>query len=436
MPSLNVVEYIDECIQSALNQTLIEREIICIDAGSTDGTWEKLLLYANDRKYKDDIRLLHCDVKSYGYQVNLGIHIAVGEYIAVLETDDYVEKDMYGCLYNFGILNDADFVKADYDAFITYDENKRLFDHITLFENAKEMYGEVLNPNHNIYLYMHDQHIWKGIYSKKFLLDNKIQFNESKGAAFQDIGFTQQVLACAKKVVYSDKSFYRYRMDREESSFKSVYGLKYSYEEFKRLLDIDYLRKKIICKDGFFIRMVLSFECELIKALRGVGYNTDSEIIMPYYAWFKEQIINAMSSGQLTIDLYQKCPDLHFILVNLYQFGLKLKREDKILEKNRENLLQSIEKNNVIVFGFGGYGKSLIKYLYKYNINIHAVCDNNSTLWGIQKYNLSIYSPSECTKRYSNDYYVIANKKYSKEMQKQLLDLGIKMDHIYIMDTV
>ena len=40
MPSLNVVEYIDECIQSALNQTLIEREIICIDAGSTDGTWE------------------------------------------------------------------------------------------------------------------------------------------------------------------------------------------------------------------------------------------------------------------------------------------------------------------------------------------------------------------------------------------------------------
>ena len=145
MPSLNVVEYIDECIQSALNQTLIEREIICIDAGSTDGTWEKLLLYANDHKYKDDIRLLHCDVKSYGYQVNLGIHIAVGEYIAVLETDDYVEKDMYGCLYNLGILNDADFVKADYDAFITYDENKRLFDHVTLFENAKEMYGEVLH---------------------------------------------------------------------------------------------------------------------------------------------------------------------------------------------------------------------------------------------------------------------------------------------------
>ena len=42
MPSLNVVDYIDECIQSALNQTLLDKEIICIDAGSTDGTWEKL----------------------------------------------------------------------------------------------------------------------------------------------------------------------------------------------------------------------------------------------------------------------------------------------------------------------------------------------------------------------------------------------------------
>ena len=48
MPSLNVVEYIDECILSALNQTLVEKEIICIDAGSTDGTWEKLNDYANN----------------------------------------------------------------------------------------------------------------------------------------------------------------------------------------------------------------------------------------------------------------------------------------------------------------------------------------------------------------------------------------------------
>ena len=53
MPSLNVAEYIDECIQSVLSQTLSEKEIICVDAGSTDGTWEKLLSYAEKPEYKD-----------------------------------------------------------------------------------------------------------------------------------------------------------------------------------------------------------------------------------------------------------------------------------------------------------------------------------------------------------------------------------------------
>ena len=435
MPSLNVAEYIDECIRSALNQTLFERELICIDAGSTDGTWKKLLFYANHPKYKEDIRLLRCNIKSYGYQVNLGIHTAVGEYIAILETDDYVEANMYEELYNIGISNNADYVKADYDTFITYSSGKRVFDHVSLFRESKEQYGKVINPGKNIYLYAHDHSIWKGIYKREFLLNYNIQFNESKGAAFQDIGFTQQVLSCAKKVVYINQSFYRYRKDRGDASIKSIHGLKYSYEEFLRLLKTDNLNKKIICIDGLFVHMVLSFECELIKTLRGVEYNADSEIIKPYYVWFKKQIIYAISSKLLTIDLYQECPNLRLILENLYEFSLKLKKEDSTLKRNRKELLQTAIGKNIIVFGSGNYGGSIIKYLYEYNINIHAICDSNRALWGTKKYDLFIHSPAECVKKFAGDIYVIASKKYSKEMKKQLLDLGIEKNHIYIYST-
>ena len=70
MPSLNVVKYIDECIQSVLNQSLKEIEIICVDAGSTDGTYERLKEYeTNDSR----VRVILSDKRSYGYQVNLGI---------------------------------------------------------------------------------------------------------------------------------------------------------------------------------------------------------------------------------------------------------------------------------------------------------------------------------------------------------------------------
>ena len=73
MPSLNVADYIEECIKSAVFQTLKEIEILCIDAGSTDGTLEILQRYADmDRR----IRLINSDRRSYGYQVNLGIRQA------------------------------------------------------------------------------------------------------------------------------------------------------------------------------------------------------------------------------------------------------------------------------------------------------------------------------------------------------------------------
>ena len=81
MPSLNVVEYIDECIKSVLNQTLTDIEILCVDAGSEDGTWEKLEQYAsNDVR----VKLIRSERKSYGYQMNLGIKAAKGEYIGIV----------------------------------------------------------------------------------------------------------------------------------------------------------------------------------------------------------------------------------------------------------------------------------------------------------------------------------------------------------------
>ena len=87
LPSLNVAGYIEKAYKSVVRQTLEEIEIICIDAGSTDGTWDIIESVAS----KDDrITAIQSPVKSYGYQVNMGIDMACGEYIGILETDDYV----------------------------------------------------------------------------------------------------------------------------------------------------------------------------------------------------------------------------------------------------------------------------------------------------------------------------------------------------------
>ncbi len=430
MPSLNVAPYIDECIRSALSQTLSEKEIICVDAGSTDGTWEKLSSYAKIPEYEKEIKLIHCNIKSYGYQVNFGIDQAVGEYIAVLETDDYVTSDMYEYLYNIGKSNDADFVKADYDAFITCPGGEKIFNSVKLFKNKKE-YGKVIIPSQSIYLYAHDHSIWKGIYKRDFLLRHHIRFNESKGAAFQDIGFTQQVLSCARRALYVDKSFYRYRKDRELSSVNSISGLKYSYGEFVQLLRDFESNEKAIYADGLFVHMVLSLECELMKTLRGTEYDTNSELIKPYYMWFKEKILMAIDRKLLTADLYGQCPNLHLILGNLEEFSLRLQKEDTILKEQRERILNAAKDSAVVIFGAGGYGRTIIEYLYEHNIKVHAICDNNNSLWDTEKYSLRIYSPAECVRKFKHDIYIVANKKYSREIREQLLNLGVKENNIF-----
>ena len=116
MPSLNVAPYIRECMESVIHQTLRDIEILCVDAGSTDGTWEILEEYAQaDRR----IKLFHSEKKSYGYQMNLGLKEAVGEYIGIVETDDYILPEMYEELYAYAVEHDADFVKSDFDVFTT-----------------------------------------------------------------------------------------------------------------------------------------------------------------------------------------------------------------------------------------------------------------------------------------------------------------------------
>ncbi|MBR3924526.1 MAG: glycosyltransferase family 2 protein, partial [Kiritimatiellae bacterium] len=111
IPSLNVARYIEECIDSARNQTLRDIEIICVDAGSTDGTLEII-----ERKAKDDsrIRIIKSSRRSYGHQMNLGFAAATGKYVAILESDDFIKSGAYAHFVSLAEKTDADLIKADY----------------------------------------------------------------------------------------------------------------------------------------------------------------------------------------------------------------------------------------------------------------------------------------------------------------------------------
>lgn len=249
MPSLNVAVYIEQCIESVINQTLRDIEIICVDAGSTDGTLELLRGYeARDPR----VRVVVSDKKSYGYQMNLGMDAASGEYFGIVETDDYAEPDMFERLYACAKEHDVDVVKSGFFYYFSKPTeintpnpiassitSGRTFCPLTDFKAKREM-AEFYNIKPTI---------WSAVYRLDFLRENGIRFNETPGASFQDSSFNFKVWACAKRVRLMEECFLHYRQDNEQSSVNSpgkVYCICDEYQEMVRFLDERPIEKGVL----------------------------------------------------------------------------------------------------------------------------------------------------------------------------------------------
>ncbi|HDX3793284.1 TPA: glycosyltransferase family 2 protein, partial [Campylobacter jejuni] len=139
VPSLNSIEYIHECIDSILKQTLKDIEIICVDAGSNDGTFEVLREY---EKVDSRLKVIISDKKSYGYQINLGIKEAKGEYLGIVESDDCIKENMYENLYSIAKEKKCDIVKGDMLNF--WDKEERIYEY-RLLNWTETLYNKILN---------------------------------------------------------------------------------------------------------------------------------------------------------------------------------------------------------------------------------------------------------------------------------------------------
>ena len=108
VPIYNVEEFLPECLDSLVNQTLKDIEFICINDGSKDDSLKILKEYA-----KKDKRILIINKKNSGYgdSMNKGLEKAKGEYIGIVESDDFIDLDAFEKLYNIAKKNDADVVK-------------------------------------------------------------------------------------------------------------------------------------------------------------------------------------------------------------------------------------------------------------------------------------------------------------------------------------
>ncbi|MDQ5983571.1 MAG: Undecaprenyl-phosphate 4-deoxy-4-formamido-L-arabinose transferase [Eubacteriales bacterium SKADARSKE-1] len=193
IPIYNTASYLRECLDSVTNQTLKDIEIICVNDGSTDDSLRIILEYA-----QKDARIKVLNTKNKGASAarNSGLKISSGEYIAFIDSDDWLDLNTYEVSYEKAKQKDADILIFGEDKFSVVDKS---------YKNpfyALESSGSML--------------IWNKLYKRSFLVRNNLFFYE-KAKCYNDECFNSVVFPKAFNIESISNKFYHYRRGRKGS---------------------------------------------------------------------------------------------------------------------------------------------------------------------------------------------------------------------------
>ena len=251
VPIYNVEEYLERCIKSLVKQTLEDIEIILVNDGSRDKSGT--IAQEFQKKYPDKIKYVEKENGGLSDARNYGMKYATGEYIAFLDSDDYIEKNAYKVMYKKAKEEDSDYVECD---FIWEYPEKSKKDEQIKYANKNEMLAFVRVV------------AWNKLIRREVITNNNIEF--TKGLRYEDVEFTYKLIPHINKFSYVNEFFIHYT--QRQNSIANVQNEKTAeifevldnvityykqnnfYDEYKEELEYNYARYllcsslKRICK--------------------------------------------------------------------------------------------------------------------------------------------------------------------------------------------
>lgn len=237
VPCYNVERFLDRCIKTLISQTLTDLEIILVDDGSPDNVGSMCDKYA---KIDSRIVVIHKRNGGLGFARNSGLEVATGDYIAFVDSDDYVDINMYATLFTTAEKENADAVFCGFCLETREGQWERSAEvnKITVWEDRKvsdfmlDMVANapVFTKERNYYM-----SVWHAIYRREIIEKHKVRFVSEREYASEDIPFQVDFLMHSKRVVYLPENFYYYCLNGASltSTFKAE-----KYERFRRLRNL------------------------------------------------------------------------------------------------------------------------------------------------------------------------------------------------------
>lgn len=446
VPVYKVEKYLVQCLNSIVNQTMEELEIIIVDEGDQDRCREIIDSFA-----ERDPRIVapHEKHGGYGASCNFGIRMARGEYLAIVESDDFIEPEMYEEMYAYAKALDADVVKTPFyeygdeigrrDCSFRRMLSERLPKGICF--SVKE-YGDLLGVHPSL---------WSALYNMSYIRENGIQFPEAKGAAYVDQMFRVQYLIQAKSIAWLDKPYYNYRIDSEGSSndnFKCTPMLErwkeiHSYFETMKE-DYDKYYAPYLILEEYYTTFGATFDHDYTT--------TEWEILKKNLSQTPEEAIkksNVLDHGKKIHLLAFKKNTEHTIEI------LRREKHQKDLEQYGHLPLDDrfcfpwadvSHQERVIIYGGGIVGKTFLRQaLITQFCHIVAVCDRvpesvgiNPNRWGVKR--VPVISIKELASldasRYDKILIAMERKNLVPNIKESLEREGIPSSKIFWSDPI
>lgn len=309
IPVYNVEDYIEKCLDSVVNQTIDDIEIIIVNDGSEDKSKEKINKYLE--KYKDKIKYFEKENGGLSSARNFGMPHATGEYIAFLDSDDYIDIEAYEEMYNLAKKEDADMVECD---FIWEYPKKKKKDIGSTYHSKKEMIEKARVV------------AWNKLIKRRIIEEAKVQF--PLGLRYEDVEFFYKLVPYLNKVSFMRKCFVHYIqrdnsiVNNQNSRTKEIfivldnvikyYKEKGIYEEYKQELEYIYVRFLLCSSLKRMCKIQDKFERN--EALKQTWENINTK----FSKWRKNKILKKRSLKNLYIKSNNK------ITYKIYCFFLRM----------------------------------------------------------------------------------------------------------------
>ena len=212
VPCYNVEKYLERCMKSLLNQSLENLEIILVDDGSPDKCPILCERYAQLDKR---VKVIHKQNAGLGYARNSGLEIASGEFIAFVDSDDFVDFDMYSSLYAFAAKNNCEAVFCGYKKEKKtgiWIESHEFKEDIVLDKDEKIsfMLGMIASPPEEKIERKYAMSVWRAIYKRDLIEKYNIRFLSEREIGSEDLPFNISFLMKSNRIGLINKMFYYY----------------------------------------------------------------------------------------------------------------------------------------------------------------------------------------------------------------------------------